>query len=77
VVASTTAFVRHNLAPAAWASGIAGFTMVFAAGQVVGPAAVGLVADRFGGLAAGFACSAAVLALAAIVAVAQRELGAS
>jgi predicted MFS family arabinose efflux permease len=74
VVASTTAFVRHNVEPSAWASGIAGFTMVFAAGQVVGPSAVGFVADRFGGLAAGFACSAGVLALAAAVALVQREL---
>ena len=45
VVASTTALVRHNLAPAAWASGIAAFTVVFALGQIVGPSLVGFVAD--------------------------------
>ena len=67
LVASTTALVRHNLAPADWPAGIAAFTIVFAAGQIVGPSAVGLIADHFGGLRAGFACSAAVLALAAIV----------
>ena len=32
VVASTTALVRHNLAPDAWVSGISAFTIVFAFG---------------------------------------------
>ncbi len=63
LVASTTALVRHNLAPAEWPAGIAAFTIVFAAGQIVGPSAVGFIADHLGGLRAGFACSAAVLAL--------------
>jgi len=74
LVASTTSLVRHNLAPAAWPAGIAAFTIVFAAGQIVGPSAVGAVADHFGGLRAGFACSAAVLAFAALVAWRQRPL---
>jgi hypothetical protein len=38
VVASTTALVRHNLPPSQWAAGISAFTIVFAAGQIVGPA---------------------------------------
>ena len=54
LVASTTALVRHNLPPAAWPGGIAAFTIVFAAGQIVGPSAVGWVADGPGGLARGF-----------------------
>jgi predicted MFS family arabinose efflux permease len=74
LVASTTALVRHNLAPAEWPKGIAAFTIVFAAGQIVGPSAVGFIADHFGGLRAGFACSAAVLTLAAVVAWRQRPL---
>jgi len=74
LVASTTSLVRHNLAPAAWPAGIAAFTIVFAAGQIVGPSAVGVIADHFGGLRAGFACSAAVLALAAIVATRQKAI---
>ena len=74
LVASTTSLVRHNLAPAAWPAGIAAFTIVFAAGQIVGPSAVGFVADHLGGLRAGFAGSAAVLALAALVATRQRPL---
>lgn len=74
VVASTTAMVRHNLAPAAWPGGIAAFTIVFAAGQIVGPGLVGWVADGAGGLARGFAVSAAVLALGAGLAWRQRPL---
>ena len=74
LVASTTSLVRHNLAPSAWPAGIAAFTIVFAAGQIVGPSAVGVIADHFGGLRAGFACSGAVLALAAIVATRQKAI---
>ena len=74
VVASTTALVRHNLPSAVWPSGIAAFTIVFAAGQIVGPSAVGWVADGPGGLARGFAASAAVLGLGALLAAMQRPL---
>ncbi len=74
LVASTTALVRHNLAPAEWSAGIAGFTIVFAAGQIVGPSAVGFIADRAGGLRAGLVCSAVLLALGAIVAWRQKPL---
>ena len=74
VVASTTSLVRHNLAPAAWPAGIAAFTIVFAVGQIVGPSAVGVIADHFGGLRAGFACSAAVLVLGAVAGWRQKSL---
>ncbi len=74
VVASTTALVRHNLEPSAWSAGISAFTIVFAAGQIVGPTLIGWVADGAGGLRGGFACSAAVLAFAAIVAWLQKPL---
>jgi len=73
VVAATTALVRHNLPAAAWPAGIAAFTIVFAAGQIVGPSLVGWVADG-GGLARGFAVSAGVLAAAALLAWRQRAL---
>ena len=72
IVASTTALVRHNLALAAWPAGISAFTIVFAAGQIVGPAAVGAVGDALGGLRAGLAMSAGVLALAAVIAWLQK-----
>ena len=75
VVAATTALVRHNAPPAAWPAGISAFTIVFAAGQIVGPTLVGWVADGAGGLRGGLACSAAVLALGALIAWGQRPLG--
>lgn len=78
VVASTTAFVRHNLPPAAWPAGIAAFTIVFAAGQIVGPSLVGALADhlegRWGGLVGGFVLSAGLLAAGALCAARQRAL---
>ncbi|WP_088279106.1 YbfB/YjiJ family MFS transporter [Ideonella sp. A 288] len=75
VVASTTALVRHNLPAASWPSGISAFTIVFAAGQIVGPVVVGWVADGPGGLLRGLGCSAAVLALGAVLATRQRAFG--
>ncbi len=74
VVASTTALVRHNAAPAQWPAGIAAFTIVFALGQIVGPGLVGLIADGPGGLARGLGWSAAALALGAVLALRQRSL---
>lgn len=74
VVASTTALVRHNLPPAAWSAGISAFTVVFAAGQIIGPTLVGWVADGAGGLRGGLAGAAGVLALGALIASGQRPL---
>ena len=74
VVASTTALVRHNLAPSQWAAGISAFTVVFAGGQIVGPTVVGWIADGAGGLARGLLFSAAALWLGALVALRQRPL---
>ena len=75
VVASTTALVRHNLPPAQWAAGISAFTIVFAAGQIVGPTVVGWIADGPGGLARGLVFSALALWLGAGLASRQRPLG--
>jgi predicted MFS family arabinose efflux permease len=74
VVGSTTALVRHNLPPAAWPAGISAFTVVFAAGQIVGPVLVGALADGAGGLARGFLVSAALLALGAALASRQQAV---
>lgn len=74
VVASTTALVRHNLPPAQWAAGISAFTIVFAAGQIVGPTVVGFIADGPGGLARGLVFSAGALWLGALLALRQRAL---
>ena len=74
VVASTTALVRHNLPPSAWASGISAFTVVFAAGQIVGPTVVGWIADGPGGLARGLVFSAVALWLGALLAFQQKAV---
>ncbi len=81
VVASTTALVRHNLPQSQWAAGISAFTVVFAAGQIIGPSVVGWIADRPGaggdlaGLQRGLVFSALALWLGALVATRQRALG--
>ncbi|MDP2366914.1 YbfB/YjiJ family MFS transporter [Rhodoferax sp.] len=74
LVASTTALVRHNLPQAAWGAGISAFTIVFAAGQIVGPTMVGWIADGPGGLARGLVFSACALWLGAVLAWRQRAL---
>ena len=74
VVASTTALVRHNLPQTAWAAGISAFTVVFAAGQIVGPTMVGWIADGQGGLARGLLISAFALWLGALLAWQQKPL---
>ena len=82
VVASTTALVRHNLPQSQWAAGISAFTIVFAAGQIVGPTVVGWIADGLGagndlaGLQRGLIFSAVALWLGAVVALRQRAVGA-
>ncbi|WP_233833941.1 YbfB/YjiJ family MFS transporter [Paraburkholderia sp. ZP32-5] len=72
-VASTTAFVRHNLPVTHWAKGISAFTIVFAFGQIVGPVVIGWVSDG-AGLARGLVYSAALLAAGAVAAACQKAL---
>jgi predicted MFS family arabinose efflux permease len=72
-VASTTAFVRHNLPAAHWGRGISAFTIVFAFGQIVGPTVIGLVSDGVG-LERGLIYSACILAAGAALAGIQKAL---
>jgi predicted MFS family arabinose efflux permease len=72
-VASTTAFVRHNLPASHWAKGISAFTIVFAFGQIVGPMVIGWVSDG-AGLARGLIYSALLLAAGAVLAACQKPL---
>lgn len=74
VPAATTAIVRHNLPSPLFPIGISAFTLVFAAGQIVGPTVVGWVADGPGGVARGLMLSAAALWLGAVLAWRQRPL---
>ena len=60
-VASTTAFIKHNLPPTQWVSVITVFTSVFAVGQVFGPSLTGWISDYFSGLPGGLLFSACVL----------------
>ncbi|MDR5816112.1 YbfB/YjiJ family MFS transporter [Caballeronia sp. LZ033] len=72
-VASTTAFVRHNLPSAQWARGINAFTIVFAFGQIVGPVVIGKISDS-AGLTRGLVYSALVLVVGAVLAALQKPL---
>ncbi|MDH4174596.1 MAG: YbfB/YjiJ family MFS transporter [Betaproteobacteria bacterium] len=71
---SIGSFIQRALPRPAWGSAIATFTAVFAAGQIAGPVAIGWLADRSGSLQIGLAASAALLALGAALALAQRDL---
>ena len=71
---SVGSFIKHALPKPAWGSSMATFTVVFAAGQIVGPVATGWLADRIGSLMPGLAASAALLALGALLALLQRDL---
>jgi predicted MFS family arabinose efflux permease len=72
LVGSTTALVRHQWPAAMWAQGIALFTIVFAAGQIVGPALVGWISDGAGGLQKGLKVSALILWAGALLACWQK-----
>ena len=72
-VASTTAFVRHNLPAVQWTRGIGAFTIVFAAGQIVGPIVIGWISDG-SGLARGLVYSSILLAAGAVLAMLQKPL---
>jgi MFS family permease len=73
-VASTTAYVKHNLPQSQWVSGITVFTTIFAIGQVLGPTLVGWISDGSGGLARGLLLSACILLFGGAVASRQQAL---
>jgi predicted MFS family arabinose efflux permease len=73
-VASTTVLVRHNLPQESWSSAISVFTVVFALGQIIGPALVGWIADGPGGLERGLIISAVALFIGAALASRQKAL---
>ncbi|MDT7726078.1 MAG: hypothetical protein QOI21_2654 [Actinomycetota bacterium] len=72
VVAAVTHVARTALAPAQWTAAIAILTIGFALGQCVGPLLSGVLADRSGGIEAGLALSAAILAAATAICFAHR-----
>lgn len=68
--AAVTAVVRHAAPPYAWGAAIGALTTVFALGQCVGPLLTGALSDQ-NGVRAGMALSAVLLAVGAVVALAQ------
>lgn len=73
-VASTTAFVKHNMPPSDWVGGITAFTSIFAAGQIIGPTIAGWISDGQGGLARGLLFSGIALLLGGLIASRQKPL---
>ena len=73
-VASTTAFVKHNMPPSDWVGGITAFTSIFAAGQIIGPTIAGWISDGQGGLARGLLFSGIALLLGGLIATRQNPL---
>jgi predicted MFS family arabinose efflux permease len=71
---AVTAFSRRNLLPEAVPGGVALFTAVFAAGQIVGPVAAGALADWTGSVGDGLLAAGLILAAGAAVAALQRPL---
>ena len=68
--AAVTAVVRDAAPPHAWGRAVGALTTGFAAGQCVGPVLTGALSDQ-SGVRAGMAVSAALLAVGAVVALAQ------
>ncbi len=68
---AVTALSRSRLPRAAWGAGIATYTVLFGAGQPIGPILAGAVADATGTLFAGLATSVAVLLVGAAAAALQ------
>jgi len=72
--AASAAFVRRCVRQPGVDAALATFSVVFAAGQCIGPVLAGFIADALGSLAAAVAASALVLLAAAACAARQREL---
>jgi len=71
--AAISTLIRKELPKPAWGQAMAVFTIVFAAGQIVGPTFTGWLADLQGSLRPGLALSALVLLAGAAVALGQKS----
>ncbi|MGI9025651.1 MAG: YbfB/YjiJ family MFS transporter [Burkholderiaceae bacterium] len=69
-----TTLVKTSLPKSAWGSAVAGFTVLFAIGQSIGPVLTGWLADVTSSLYAGLAGSVVLLLAGAAVALFQRRL---
>ncbi|THD74635.1 YbfB/YjiJ family MFS transporter [Thalassobius vesicularis] len=73
---AVTSFCRLNLPPQRWGRSVSLFTVVFAVGQTIGPIAAGALGDLTGDIGQSLAAGGAILALGAVIALAQRPLSA-
>lgn len=73
VVTAVTSGARYRLDPRHWTAAIAALTTAFAAGQCVGPVLSGVLSDGPGGVRAGLAIGAALVAAAIPVALLFRR----
>ena len=71
---AVTSFCRLNLPPQRWGRSVSLFTVVFAVGQTIGPIAAGALGDLTGDIGQSLAAGGAILALGAVIALAQRPL---
>lgn len=72
VVTAVTGCAQLVLPPSRWGAAIAGLTIAFALGQCCGPLLAGLLSDRAGGVPAGLAIGAALLAVSTMAALTHR-----
>jgi predicted MFS family arabinose efflux permease/nucleotide-binding universal stress UspA family protein len=70
---AATVLARRMLPAHGWTTGIAFLTVAFSVGQGIGPPVAGLLSDSAGGITRGLWLSVVLLAMAAAVALAQRE----
>jgi predicted MFS family arabinose efflux permease/nucleotide-binding universal stress UspA family protein len=70
---AATVLARRMLPAHGWTTGIALLTVAFSVGQGIGPLVAGLLSDSAGGITRGLWLSVVLLALAAAVALTQRE----
>ncbi len=73
-VASTTAFVKHNLPTEDWLYGLRIFTIAFAIGQIIGPVIVGYLSDLTGSLGIGLLFSGTILLFGSYISYQQKSL---
>jgi MFS-type transporter involved in bile tolerance (Atg22 family) len=71
---AVSSLIKHALPKSHWGEAMASFTVVFGLSQIVGPVAIGEVADLTGSLRPGLLVSGLVLAAGALIALAQRPV---
>lgn len=74
---SVTNIVKRARPMRSWSAVVATFTVLFAAGQILGPVLIGWLADRQGSLRFALAVSVAILLLGALFAAGQKDVRAS